>query len=192
MSSFVCCWNVVVSPLRFSTHSSNLKWALVGKFWNDNNNHNDDYERIAIVNPLEFDVQDQAIVNYLQQSGDAIVDPSGFIHPEHNLKERKYDVMLMKLARPSTKPTVKVNFDPQVPAKKPNGNEIVVIGMGRTEVGGAKPDLLQQVYLDFIPYEDCIDSAAYNVDYKYELRPDMMCTHGVGLYNARGQCYGGA
>lgn len=142
------------------------------------------------MNPLENDIQDQAIVKYFQQSGDAIVDPSGFIHPQHNLKERKYDVMLMKLKRASTKPTVKVNFDPDVPVKKANGNEIVVIGLGRTEVGGAKPDLLQQVYLDFIPYEDCIDTAAYNVDYKFELLPDMMCTHGVGLFNARGQCYG--
>jgi hypothetical protein len=174
----------------FFRNSSNLKWAMVGKFWLDNNNHNDNHERIAIVNPLENDVQDQAIVRYFQQSGDAIVDPSGFIHPQHNLKERRYDVMLMKLAKASTHPTVKVNFDPEIPVQKSSGNEIVVIGLGRTDVGGPKPDLLQQVYLDFIPYQDCIDTAAYNVDYKFELLPDMMCTQGVGIYSARGQCYG--
>ncbi|KAL3908251.1 MAG: hypothetical protein SGILL_008552, partial [Bacillariaceae sp.] len=168
---------------------SNLKWALVGKFWLDNTRTDDNHERIEIINPF-FDPDDQAVVTYLQKSGDAIVDPTGFIHPDHNLKERKYDVMLMKLRSPSLKPTVKVNFDPNIPAKKANGNEIVVIGLGRTEVGGPKPDLLQQVYLDFLPYEECIDSAAYNVDYKFELLPDMICTHGVGLYNSRGQCYG--
>jgi hypothetical protein len=98
--------------------------------------------------------------------------------------------MLLKLAQASTKPLVKVNLDPTIPVKSSAGNEITVVGMGRIEVGGPKPEILQQVYVNFIPYEDCIDSAAYNVDYKYELLPDMICTFGKGIYTIRGQCYG--
>jgi Trypsin len=173
----------------FPTHSSDLKTALVGKYWNDNNNYDDAYERIEIVNPLLNDMEDMAIVNFLRASGDAIVEASGFLHPQHNLKERSYDVMLMKLRRPSNKPPVKVNFDPNLP-QKGGGNEIVVMGLGRTAVGGPKPDALQQVYVDFLPYEDCIDYSYSNVDYKFEMLPDMMCTMGKGIYTVRGQCYG--
>lgn len=102
---------------------SNLKTALVGKYWSDADNHNDSYEHIAIVNPLENDRDDLAMVQFLRASGDAIVDTTGFIHPQHNLQERTYDVMLMKLARPSTKRPVKVNFDPDLPVKR-DGNEM--------------------------------------------------------------------
>lgn len=170
---------------------SDLKTALVGKYWRDNSNHDDAYERIEIVNPLEDELDDLAIVvEFLRTSGDAIVETTGFLHPDHNLRERSYDVMLMKLRRPSTKPTVRVNFDPDLPQKR-NGNEIVVVGMGRTEVNGdAKADVLQQVYVDFLPYQDCIDYSYSNVDYKFEMLPDMMCTRGVGVYTVRGQCYG--
>ncbi|KAG7371190.1 trypsin [Nitzschia inconspicua] len=169
--------------------ASNLKTALVGKYWNDDQNYSDEYERIDIVNPLDNDRDDLAIVNFLRASGDAIVETTGFVHPQHNLKKRSYDVMLVKLKRPSTKPTVTVNFDPNVPQKR-GGNEIVVVGMGRIEVGGSKPDILQQVYMDFLPYEECINYAHGTVDFKFELLPDMMCTLGASIYPVRGQCYG--
>jgi hypothetical protein len=166
-----------------------LKTALVGKYWQDNNIHDDEYERIDIVNPLENDMDDLSIVESIRTSGGAIVDPAGFLHPNHDLSERSYDVMLLKLRRPSTKPIVKVNFDPNLPHQR-NGNEIVVVGLGRMEVFGSKADVLQQVYVDFLPYDECIDYAYNNVDYKFELLPDMMCTLGVGIYTERGQCYG--
>mmetsp|Transcript_2291 Transcript_2291/g.4238 ORF Transcript_2291/g.4238 Transcript_2291/m.4238 type:complete len:680 (+) Transcript_2291:287-2326(+) len=171
--------------------ASNLKYAAVGKYWYDSNNVDDGHERIEIVNPLDPDNAEdlKEIVQYLETSGDAILDPSGFVHPLHSIQERTFDIMLMKLARPSSKPLVQLNFDSNVPQRR-NGNEIVVVGLGRTEVSGAKPEKLQQVYLDFLPYDECIDSDAYNVNYKFELLPDMMCTRGVGVYTIRGQCYG--
>lgn len=153
----------------------------------------DGYEQIEILNPVSE--MDYSITDPLEAAGLAIIDPAGFIHPRHSWTgvagtTPVYDVMLLKLANPSSHPVMRVNFDPNVPVERDTGNEIVVVGLGRTEVSGPLADVLQQVYLNYVPYDECIDAAAYNVDYKFELSPDMICTDGVGPYTVRGQCYG--
>jgi hypothetical protein len=133
----------------------------------------------------------------IETSGKAKIDNSGFVHPDHDHTERTYDIMLMKLSRPATNvpsdKIMKINMDPSIPIKKDGGaNEITVIGMGNTDVSGSapKPNTLQQVHLNYLPYEQCIDTEEYNLDYKFELLPHMICTQGAGTYGNRGQCYG--
>lgn len=166
-----------------------LKWALVGKY---TNTEDDGHEKIEIVNPYT-DVPE----NGLQITGKAKLDNTGFIHPDHDLSERTYDIMLMKLEHAASSihahTLMKINMDPAVPIKEDEGmNEITIIGMGNTDNGGElpKPDTLQQVHVNYLPFEECIDSEGYTLDYKYELLPHMICTQGTGTYSNRGQCYG--
>jgi hypothetical protein len=179
-------------------HSSNLKYALVGKY---TNLIDDGHEKIEIMNPYtDLSTTTTTTItttSILETSGKAKIDNSGFIHPDHDHTERTYDIMLMKLTRPATNvpsdKIMKINMDPSIPIKEDGGvNEITVIGMGNTDVSGTepKPDTLQQVHLNYLPYEQCIDSEGYNLDYKFELLPHMICTQGAGIYGNRGQCYG--
>jgi len=187
------CGGTLVAPdiVLTAAHckGSNLKHALVGKY---TNLEDDGHERIEILNPYT-----ELSVGNLESSGKAKLDNAGFIHPEHDHVERTYDIMLMKLERPAssvhTQTLMKINMNPTVPVKKEGGlNEITVVGMGNTDVSGIspKPDTLQQVHLNYLPYEQCIDSEGYSLDYKFELLPHMICTQGAGIYGNRGQCYG--
>eukprot|EP00536_Pseudo-nitzschia_multiseries_P010348 jgi/Psemu1/202970/e_gw1.311.54.1 len=100
----------------------------------------------------------------------------------------------MKLKRPALgRQLIHINTDPDFPVKQPGGrNEITIIGMGTTSVSGMepKPDELKQVHVDYLTYEECLQTNSYNLSYKFELLPHMMCTFGVGIYSQRGQCYG--
>ena len=154
----------------------------------------DGHEEIRILNPLEM-MGSWSTVGNLELSGAAIIDASGFIHPDHDLTLRTYDVMLMKLERSasSDRPLMKVNSDSAVPVKQAGGmNEITVIGMGNVDISGTapKPNELKQVHVNYLPYEECIDAEGYNLDYKFELLPHMICSQGAGMYSDRGQCYG--
>ena len=162
----------------------------------------DGHEKIEIMNPHtdlsgSEDGSTSITSATIETSGKAKLDNSGFIHPDHDHIKRTYDIMLMKLSRPATNVSsdqlMKINLDPSIPMKQKEGaNEITVIGMGNTDVRGLtpKPDTLQQVHLNYLPYEQCIDSEGYNLDYKFELLPHMICTQGTGIYGNRGQCYG--
>lgn len=188
---------------RFSSHlfsfafprlSSNLLYADVGKY--SKIEPSGMGEEIEILNPFEMiSSGGWSTVRNLEKSNATILTDSGFMHPQHDLVARTYDVMLIKLARPAAphRPLVKVNTDSRVPRKQPGGkNEITIIGMGNTENTGLypKPATLRQVHVDYLPYEDCIDVQNYNLDYKFELFPHMICTQGAGVYGDRGQCYG--
>ena len=174
--------NVVLTAAHCS--AAGVKSAMVGKHYYDRNDQSDNYEWIDIQSPYDMG----ATADFMQRNKHAIVDNVGFIHPYHSYRERTYDVMLLKLVRPtSTRNFIKVNFDADVPSRG-TGNEITVIGMGRIDIDGPKPEVLQQVKLDFVPYDDCIDMTSYNVDYKYEVMPDMICSTGKGIYGNRGQC----
>ena len=182
------CGGTMIAPdvVLTAAHCSaaGVRSAMVGKHYYDRNDHSDNFEWIDLQSPYEMG----ATADFMQRNGHAIVDNVGFIHPYHSYRERTYDVMLLKLVRPtSTRIFVKVNFDADVPSRG-TGNEITVIGMGRIDIDGPKPDVLQQVKLDFVPYDDCIDMTSYNVDYKYEVMPDMICSTGKGIYGSRGQC----
>jgi len=166
-----------------------IKYALVGKY---TDLKNDGHERIEVANPYtDFDIGD------LRSSGKATLNNAGFIHPNHDIQERTYDTMVIKLIRPATnvseRSLMKINQDPYVPVKAEGGNnEITVIGMGNLDYNEASPkaDTLQQIYVDYLPYDQCIDSQNYILDYKFELLPHMICTQGAGTYEQRGQCYG--
>lgn len=168
---------------------SNVKYAVAGKYTNVGY---DGLERINILNPYtDFNTGD------VQSTGKAKLNNGGFLHPMFDKGERKYDIMLMKLATPATNvPTeqlMRINMDPTVPLKVDGGkNEITVIGMGNLDYDYTSPkaESLQQVYVDYVPYEQCVDSQNLYVDYKEELLPHMICTQGAGLYQRRGQCYG--
>ena len=190
-SCFVCTPLPLHCHCHYYHHSSNLMYADVGKY---SNLEEDGHEEIRILNPLEM-MSDWSTPGNLESSGAALLDAAGFIHPDHDLVARTYDIMLIKLER-SASPShqiIKVNMDSSVPVKQPGGrNEITVIGMGNTETGNISPkaDQLKQVHVDYLPYEECIDAEGYNLDYKLELLPHMICTHGAGTYGNRGQCYG--
>jgi len=172
---------------------SNLVYADVGKYTNDNQIPEGLGEEIEIMNPLEMISSGWSTVRNLETSNHSIIDAAGFIHPDHDIDLRTFDVMLMKLARPSTRPLAKINHDSTVPVKQPGGrNEITIIGLGNTDSDGTwpKPKDLQQVHVNYLPYDECIDVENYNLDYKYELLPHMICVEGAGVYGDRGQCYG--
>eukprot|EP00529_Nitzschia_sp_RCC80_P011125 CAMPEP_0113452564 /NCGR_PEP_ID=MMETSP0014_2-20120614/6912_1 /TAXON_ID=2857 /ORGANISM="Nitzschia sp." /LENGTH=634 /DNA_ID=CAMNT_0000343941 /DNA_START=550 /DNA_END=2454 /DNA_ORIENTATION=+ /assembly_acc=CAM_ASM_000159 len=184
------CGGTMIAPdvVLTAAHCSaaGVRSAMVGKHFYDRNDYSDNYEWIDVQSPYDMG----ATTDFMQRNGHAVVDNVGFIHPYHSYRERTYDVMLLKLAKPtSTRSFIKVNFDADVPSRG-TGNEITVIGMGRLDIDGPKPEVLQQVKLDFVPYDDCIDMTSYNVDYKYEVMPDMICSTGKGIYGNRGQCYG--
>eukprot|EP00537_Pseudo-nitzschia_pungens_P004738 CAMPEP_0172376812 /NCGR_PEP_ID=MMETSP1060-20121228/68579_1 /TAXON_ID=37318 /ORGANISM="Pseudo-nitzschia pungens, Strain cf. cingulata" /LENGTH=695 /DNA_ID=CAMNT_0013104477 /DNA_START=530 /DNA_END=2617 /DNA_ORIENTATION=+ len=172
---------------------SDLLYADVGKY---SNIEEDNDVEIEIMNPLLIMTAEGmgGSVGMLELSGAATIDKSGFIHPDHNFQERSYDVMLMKLKTSALgRQLVRVNTDAAVPVKQPGGrNEITIIGMGTTGVNSMepKPDELKQVHVDYLTYEECIQTNSYNLSYKYELLPHMMCTFGAGIYSVRGQCYG--
>lgn len=192
------CGGTLVAPdiVLTAAHcrNSNLMYADVGKY--SKIEEAGKGEEIEILNPFEMiSSGNWSTVRNLEKSNSTILDPIGFIHPQHDLMARTYDVMMIKLARPASpgQPLVKLNMDSRVPRKQPGGkNEITIIGMGNTEVTGLwpKPATLRQVHVDYIPYEDCVDVENFNLDYKFELLPHMMCTQGAGVYGDRGQCYG--
>lgn len=175
--------------------NSNLRYADVGKY--SNIDEAGFGEEIEILNPLEMMTSGNwSTVRNLEKSNAAILDATGFIHPEHDNDLRTYDVMLIKLAKPvsSNRPLVTINMDHRFPSKQPGGmNEITIIGMGLTAPVDSllsKANALKQVHVNYLPYEDCVDIKNYNVDYKLELRPHMLCTTGSGTYGERGQCFG--
>lgn len=171
--------------------TSNLVYADVGKYTNDAAMPAGLGEEILIMNPLEMMTSGWSTVRNLKTSNHAIIDAVGFIHPEHDNDDRTFDVMLLKLERSSSRPLSKINHNSTIPEKQ-GGNEITIIGMGNTDSVGEypKPKDLQQVHVNYLPYDKCVDVENYNLDYKYELLPHMICVEGAGVYGERGQCYG--
>jgi len=76
-----------------------------------------------------------------------------FPHPDYTDDPNEYnDIMLLKLASPSSAPLQELNFDPNFPA---DGTEAIVIGYGATSEGGmSSPDLLE-TFLDIESFEAC-------------------------------------
>jgi secreted trypsin-like serine protease len=90
-------------------------------------------------------------------------------HPDFDYNDRSFDQMLLKLARPSSKQWLTVN-----------------LGLGRLELDGDKPTVLQQVTVDYVPNEECSEAKNYIFTYEGDILPDMVCILG----SDEGQCNG--
>jgi secreted trypsin-like serine protease len=77
-----------------------------------------------------------------------------FPHPYHKNSDEgnDHDILLIKLARPSTAPIAEWNRDPTVPA---TGDKLTVIGFGLTEENGDTSDELLEVELDVYDHATC-------------------------------------
>ena len=93
-------------------------------------------------------------------------------NPSFNVEERTFDQAIIKLASPVTDVTpLSVNLDPTIPS--PETTDMKIVGLGRLEYQGARPDLLQVADMAFISNEDCAK------DYRdlpgEEITDDMIC-----------------
>ena len=75
------------------------------------------------------------------------------IHPRYTSYNLDNDVMLIKLERPSDIPVATWNTDDSYPS---DGDELTVIGFGRTAYGGSRSELLLKVNVPMV--EDCSDT----------------------------------
>lgn len=74
-------------------------------------------------------------------------------HPDYSDTPNEFnDIMLLKLATPSSAPLQELNFDPTFPA---DGAEALVIGYGATSDGGDSSAQLLQANVDIESFEAC-------------------------------------
>ena len=95
-----------------------------------------------------------------------------YVHPDFDYSQRTYDQMILKLAQPSSRPLVNINLNPTIPQIN---SRITVVGLGRLQYGGSKPDVLQQVTLDYISNDECAQASNYMFSYQEEIYDDMIC-----------------
>ena len=81
------------------------------------------------------------------------------------------DIMLVKLAVPSTVEPIQLNFDPNFP---PDGSDAKVIGYGATSEGGKSSFTLQEALIPIVPYSQC-DSFWNKLDANFQICTGM-CT----------------
>lgn len=75
-----------------------------------------------------------------------------FIHPNYTPGTEENDIMLVLLANPSAAPLVSWNRDQNLPR---DGQDVTVIGFGRTSEDGEVSNTLQQVEIQVIGYDRC-------------------------------------
>jgi secreted trypsin-like serine protease len=95
-----------------------------------------------------------------------------------------HDFLLLKLKRPSTKPTIQLNRHAHVPAEN---QTVVAMGVGNTDPDyESKSDVLKEVSLNAIANKRCEESydLERNTSYHGRIFPSMMCTTG-GEQNER-------
>jgi trypsin len=73
-------------------------------------------------------------------------------HPNYNTQNKRNDIMIVKLKRPSTAPIQMLNFNSKVPRN--NGN-ITAIGFGDTTSGVYYKGNLRQVTINVVPTRKC-------------------------------------
>jgi hypothetical protein len=98
------------------------------------------------------------------------------VHSGYTKEVLSHDIMLIRLATPSTQTPVRVNLDEFVPAQQ--GEGITVIGMGMmTDANGhaIEADYLQQVVLEYTSNQQCSN---YGENYNNLIQDDMMCAWG--------------
>jgi trypsin len=133
-----------------------LRWAIIGR-----------YKR-------SLDGEDYDMIGIARQ----------YVNPDFDSQERMFDQLLLKLSRPSIMPTVTLNFDADVPEVA--GEDLTVIGLGRTDYQGPPADVLQQVTVDYVDNQQCRKAKDGNLSYEHDITPDMICIYG----RDQGQCNG--
>jgi hypothetical protein len=129
--------------------------AQVGR-WNRQNS-NDDFEDIAIEFPE-------------------------FPHPDYSDEGFSNDFMIIKLESQSSKPYVMLNMNPNLPQGNIE-NEVTVMGFGNTISGVTSlANILQEVYLGYIPNPICELSKDPRLDLSYQNRiiDSMLCAGDSG------------
>ncbi len=90
-------------------------------------------------------------------------------HPLFNMRTLEDDYYLYRLESPidiGTSISLRLNDDGAVPFA---GQELTTVGLGLTEIGGDRPDNLQEVQVQYIPNEDC------NQDLDGDIYDSMLC-----------------
>ena len=132
--------------------SPSLKYALVGRYGRDGNVYDTGYDMIEI--------------------------EGKYPNPNFNSTIRWHDQMILKLTQSSTKQIVTLNFDPSIPGHW--GDNITVLGLGRTNESHVYPNVLQELLSGYVPNQIC------NNAFGGIVTSDMICTYKSG----KGQCYG--
>lgn len=101
-----------------------------------------------------------------------------FPHPEYSEQTDANDIMLVKLATPSSAPLQKLNFDPSFPG---DGVTTTVIGFGNTAEDGEVSNVLLQVDVETTSHEFC------NAKFGRIIEEIMICGGGNGQ---RDSCQG--
>jgi hypothetical protein len=102
------------------------------------------------------------------------------VHPLYSPKERKWDMMVMRLDRPVSKQYVRLNSDPSFPRESA---EVSVMGFGLTtyETGpdgtmtGVLAEILQEATVNYIDNEICDFMHSFE-----EVTSDMLCAAADG------------
>jgi hypothetical protein len=94
------------------------------------------------------------------------------VNPDFDLQDLVFDQMILKLSRPSTMPIVTLNFDPDIPEMA--GENLTVIGSGRTDDQGPASEVLQQVTVDHnMDNTQCGKAKRGNLSHDKEISPDV-------------------
>lgn len=114
-------------------------------------------------------------------------------HPLYSADDGfSYDFMLLKLARPSSRPIVRLNNNPGLP----NGDfvdEVTVMGFGNTVSGiPSLSSILQEVDLTYVPNQVCEQSKdpVRNLSYKNQITEAMLCAGDNGQDSCQGDSGG--
>jgi trypsin len=104
------------------------------------------------------------------------------VHPEFSMETLHNDVVLLKLATPSSAPIAPWNADPLLPAA---GATVTAIGFGTTQDGGSISNTLQEVNLEMVDWNTCQKAYGANLD-----RQSMICAAGNGKDSCQGDSGG--
>lgn len=101
-----------------------------------------------------------------ESEGEVIDVVREFVHPSYS--GNRYDFRLLKLAKKSKYPPVKLNSNGNWPSS--NSDMLTAIGFGNTQEGGFSSSRLRHVDLPYIPYETCRSMYGSSID-----KNSMLC-----------------
>lgn len=114
------------------------------------------------------------------------------IHPLYDEDLLPFDFLLLKLDGQSTKPYIRLNEDPALPAGEIS-DEVTALGFGCTVHGENQcsvPPILQEVDLTYVSNEECRMSTDGTQDYFDLITDDMLCAGDQGQDGCKGDSGG--